>query len=64
MTRETQPEELDKLERQKLELEVEIHALEREKDESSAERLQLARKAIADVEDRLTREYLPRFNIL
>jgi ATP-dependent Clp protease ATP-binding subunit ClpB len=50
---ETEPEALDKLQRRKLELEVEIHALEREKDEASKERLQLARKAIADVENEL-----------
>ncbi|KAJ6610926.1 P-loop containing nucleoside triphosphate hydrolase protein [Mycena sp. CBHHK59/15] len=53
VTRETEPEDIDKLQRRKLELEVEIHALEREKDEASKERLQLARKAIADVEDQL-----------
>lgn len=53
VTRETSPEAIDKLQRRKLELEVEIHALEREKDEASKERLQLARKAIADVEDHL-----------
>lgn len=53
VTRETEPENIDKLQRRKLELEVEIHALEREKDEASKERLQLARKAIADVEDEL-----------
>ncbi|EJD03965.1 uncharacterized protein FOMMEDRAFT_106313 [Fomitiporia mediterranea MF3/22] len=53
VTRETAPEEIDKLERRKLELEVEIHALEREKDEASKERLSVARKAIADVEDKL-----------
>jgi ATP-dependent Clp protease ATP-binding subunit ClpB len=53
VTRETAPEEIDQLQRRKLELEVEIHALEREKDEASKERLTLARKAIADVEDRL-----------
>jgi ATP-dependent Clp protease ATP-binding subunit ClpB len=41
------------LQRRKLELEVEIHALEREKDSASKERLQTARKAIADVEDEL-----------
>lgn len=34
-------------------MEVEIHALEREKDEASKERLKLARKAIADVDDQL-----------
>lgn len=53
VTRETSPEAIDKLQRRKLELEVEIHALEREKDEASKERLKLARKAIADVEDEL-----------
>ncbi|KAJ7706189.1 P-loop containing nucleoside triphosphate hydrolase protein [Mycena rosella] len=53
VTRETEPENIDKLQRKKLELEVEIHALEREKDEASKERLHLARKAIADVEDEL-----------
>lgn len=36
-----------------MELEVEIHALEREKDQASKDRLQLAHKAIADVEDQL-----------
>ncbi|KAE9408082.1 P-loop containing nucleoside triphosphate hydrolase protein [Gymnopus androsaceus JB14] len=53
VTRETEPEAIDKLQRKKLELEVEIHALEREKDDASKERLKLARKAIADVEDEL-----------
>ncbi|EPQ60633.1 hypothetical protein GLOTRDRAFT_52989 [Gloeophyllum trabeum ATCC 11539] len=53
VTRETAPEAIDKLQRRKLELEVEIHALEREKDEASKERLQIAKKAIADVDDQL-----------
>ena len=53
MTLETAPEAIDKLQRQKLELDVEIHALQREKDDASRERLHLARKAIADVEDKL-----------
>ena len=53
VTRETAPEAIDKLQRRKLELEVEIHALEREKDQASKERLAAARKAIADVEDQL-----------
>ncbi|PPQ63768.1 hypothetical protein CVT24_004310 [Panaeolus cyanescens] len=53
VNRETEPEEIDKLQRRKLELEVEIHALEREKDAASKERLQVARKAIADVEEKL-----------
>ncbi|CAL1695798.1 unnamed protein product [Somion occarium] len=53
VTRETAPEAIDKLQRRKLELEVEIHALEREKDQASKERLPIARKAIADVDDEL-----------
>ncbi|GLB36148.1 putative ClpA ClpB family protein [Lyophyllum shimeji] len=53
VTRETEPEEIDKLNRRKLELEVEIHALEREKDPASKERLQVARKAISEVEEKL-----------
>lgn len=53
VTRETAPEAIDKLQRRKLELEVEIHALEREKDEASKERLQVARKAIAEVDEEL-----------
>ncbi|KAG1749992.1 P-loop containing nucleoside triphosphate hydrolase protein [Suillus paluster] len=53
VTRETSPEAIDKLQRRKLELEVEIHALEREKDQASQERLSVARKAIADVDDQL-----------
>ena len=53
VTRETAPEAIDKLQRRKLELEVEVHALEREKDQASKERLSVARKAIADVEDQL-----------
>lgn len=53
VTRETAPEAIDKLQRRKLELEVEIHALEREKDEASKERLKIARKAIAEVDEQL-----------
>lgn len=53
VTRETSPEAIDKLQRRKLELEIEIHALEREKDQASKERLQLARKAIGDIADQL-----------
>ena len=37
VARETRPEAIDVLERQKLGLEVEVHALEREKDEASKE---------------------------
>jgi ATP-dependent Clp protease ATP-binding subunit ClpB len=53
VTRETAPEAIDKLQRRKLELEVEIRAFEREKDQASKERLTDARKAVADVEDQL-----------
>jgi ATP-dependent Clp protease ATP-binding subunit ClpB len=54
VARETRPEAIDELERRKLGLEVEIHALEREKDEASKERLDVAKKAIQDVEEQLT----------
>jgi len=47
VTRETVPEAIDKLQRRKLELEVEIRALERETDQASKERLQVARRAIS-----------------
>jgi ATP-dependent Clp protease ATP-binding subunit ClpA len=60
VARETRPEAIDELERKKLSLEVEMHALEREKDEASKERLDAVKKAIADVEDQLgplKREY-------
>ncbi|KAL1411553.1 hypothetical protein Q8F55_002515 [Vanrija albida] len=60
VARETRPEAIDELERKKLGLEVEIHALEREKDEASKERLEKAKKAIADIQDQLgplKREY-------
>ena len=53
VTRETAPEAIGKLERRKLILEIEIHAPEREKDDASKERLKVARKAIADVEEQL-----------
>lgn len=53
VARETRPEAIDELERKKLGLEVEIHALEREKDSASKERLEHAKKAIAEIKDRL-----------
>ncbi|KAF8846377.1 P-loop containing nucleoside triphosphate hydrolase protein [Paxillus ammoniavirescens] len=53
VTRETAPEAIDKLQRRRLELEVEIHALERENDEASKERLAIARKAMANIDDEL-----------
>lgn len=53
VNRETEPEELDKLQRQKFNLEVEIHALERERDANSLERLQVAKKKLADIDEAL-----------
>lgn len=64
VARETRPEQLDLLERQKLELEVEIHALDREKDAASKERAETARKTLQDLEDQLEplrAEYEVRF---
>lgn len=51
--RDTLPEELDKLQRQKMQLEIAIHALEREKDASSKESLAATRKELATLEDEL-----------
>ncbi|KIK92316.1 hypothetical protein PAXRUDRAFT_830053 [Paxillus rubicundulus Ve08.2h10] len=53
VTHETAPEGIDKLQRRRLELEVEIHALERENDEASKERLAIARKTMANIDDEL-----------
>ena len=53
VNQETEPEEIDKLQRRKLELEVEIHALEREKDDASKDRLKLAKKAVANLDAEL-----------
>ncbi len=53
VARETRPEAIDELERRKLGLEVEAHALEGERDEASKERLESAKRAIAEVEDKL-----------
>ncbi|KAG8814497.1 hypothetical protein FRC17_001106 [Serendipita sp. 399] len=53
VTRETAPEAIDQLERKKLELEVEVHALERDKEASSKERLAIAKKEIANIDDKL-----------
>jgi len=50
---ESQPEELDLLERRKLQLEVEIKALEREKDKSSKDRLKTVKKELECVSDKL-----------
>ncbi|CAB38512.1 Clp R domain-containing protein [Schizosaccharomyces pombe] len=51
VTRESQPEVLDNLERKLRQLRVEIRALEREKDEASKERLKAARKEAEQVEE-------------
>ena len=53
VAQETAPEAIDKLKRQKLQLEVEIHALKWQKDNASKEWLEVAQKAIADVEEQL-----------
>ncbi|KTW29544.1 ATP-dependent chaperone ClpB [Pneumocystis jirovecii RU7] len=53
VARDSAPEELDNLERQLRQLQVEIHALEREKDDLSKERLAKARLEMANVEEKL-----------
>lgn len=53
VARESQPEEIDHLERQIRRLAVEIHALEREKDAKSKDRLAGAREEKANLEEQL-----------
>ncbi|KAI9849166.1 MAG: Heat shock protein hsp98 [Sclerophora amabilis] len=53
VTRESQPEILDMLERQHRQLQIEIHALERERDESSRNRMDIAKQEAANVEEEL-----------
>ncbi|KAI5295280.1 Heat shock protein hsp98, partial [Ascosphaera pollenicola] len=53
VARESQPEELDHLERKLRQLQMEIHALEREKDEDSAKRLKDAQADAANVKEQL-----------
>jgi len=53
VTRESQPEALDTMERKLRQLQIEIHALEREKDEASQARLATARAEAANVEEEL-----------
>ncbi|KAF2749784.1 heat shock protein-like protein [Sporormia fimetaria CBS 119925] len=53
VTRDSQPEELDNLERRLRQLEIEIHALEREKDEASQQRLKEAKAEAANIEEEL-----------
>ncbi|KAK7411351.1 hypothetical protein VNO78_02784 [Psophocarpus tetragonolobus] len=49
----SQPEEIDNLERKRMQLEVELHALEKEKDKASKARLVEVRKELDDLRDRL-----------
>ncbi|KAL1630250.1 Heat shock protein hsp98 [Neofusicoccum ribis] len=53
VTRESQPEALDNLERKLRQLQIEIHALEREKDEAAQARLREAKAEAANVEEEL-----------
>jgi len=53
VTRESQPEALDNMERKLRQLEIEIHALDREKDESSQARLREAKAEKANVNEEL-----------
>jgi ATP-dependent Clp protease ATP-binding subunit ClpB len=53
VTRESQPEVLDNLERRLRQLEIEIHALDREKDEASRQRLREAKAEAANVDEEL-----------
>lgn len=49
----SRPEIIDKLERRKLQLEVEIHAISKESDEASEERLQKLQREVHDIEEKL-----------
>lgn len=53
VTRESQPEALDTMERKLRQLQIEIHALEREKDEAARARLTQAQAEAANVEEDL-----------
>lgn len=53
VTRESQPEALDNLERKQRQLEIEIHALEREKDDASRMRLGEAKAESANINEEL-----------
>jgi len=53
VSRESQPEALDNLERRHRQLQIEIHALSREKDEASQQRLKEARAEAANIEEEL-----------
>ncbi|KAK4776694.1 hypothetical protein SAY86_005382 [Trapa natans] len=49
----SQPEEIDNLERKRIQLEIELHALEKEKDKASKARLVEVQKELDDLRDRL-----------
>ncbi|CAI7565452.1 unnamed protein product [Penicillium bialowiezense] len=53
VTRESEPEALDTLERKARQLQIEIHALEREKDDASKARLETAKQEAANVGEEL-----------
>jgi ATP-dependent Clp protease ATP-binding subunit ClpB len=53
VTRESQPEVLDNMERRLRQLQIEIHALEREKDDASQARLREAKAEAANVQEEL-----------
>lgn len=53
VTRESQPEALDNMERKLRQLQIEIHALEREKDEAARTRLAVAQAEAANVQEEL-----------
>lgn len=50
----SQPEDIDQLERRKLQLEVEKTALEKETDKGSKERLQSIKEELADIQEQIT----------
>ncbi|MCJ1420841.1 Heat shock protein hsp98 [Xylographa parallela] len=54
VTRESQPEVLDNMERRLAQLQIEIHALEREKDDAAKARLEQARAEAANVQEELS----------
>ncbi|XP_047338733.1 chaperone protein ClpB1 [Impatiens glandulifera] len=49
----SQPEEIDNLQRKRIQLEVELHALEKEKDKASKARLVEVKKELDDLRDKL-----------
>ena len=53
VARESQPEALDNMERRVRQLEIEIHALSREKDEASQQRLKEAKAEVANLQEEL-----------